>query len=53
MITRVEKSKKKPCFICGTREKTVDVRFKDKSFSGTLCVEHMYEKLEAEEEEKK
>ena len=48
MVTILGKSDD-PCFICDTRENTVDVKFKDKNFSGTLCLEHMYAKLKAEE----
>ena len=39
-----------PCFICSTRENTVDVKLKDKSFSGTLCFEHVNARLKAEED---
>ena len=52
MVTILGRSDK-PCFICGTREKTVELKFRDKSFAGTLCLEHMHEKLKAEESEEK
>jgi hypothetical protein len=35
----------KPCFICQSPEKTVDVQFSDKTFRGVLCLEHIYQKL--------
>jgi hypothetical protein len=38
----------KPCFICGKRDRTVDVSFADKTFRGVLCMEHVYEKLKPE-----
>ncbi|MDZ4685272.1 MAG: hypothetical protein SH850_09290 [Planctomycetaceae bacterium] len=38
----------KPCFICSTREKTVEVAFADKTFRGVLCLSHVYEKLKPE-----
>jgi hypothetical protein len=38
----------KPCFICNSREKTVDVSFGDKTFRGVLCLTHVYEKLKPE-----
>lgn len=37
-----------PCFICRSREKTVDVAFADKTFRGVLCMTHVYEKLKPE-----
>lgn len=42
----------KPCFICGTSERTADVSFADKTFRGVLCMEHIYEKLRPEKSEK-
>jgi hypothetical protein len=42
----------KPCFICGKRDRTVDVAFADKTFRGVLCMEHVYEKLKPEKSEK-
>ena len=38
----------KPCFICNTREKTVDVAFGDKTFRGVLCLNHVHEKLKTD-----
>jgi hypothetical protein len=35
----------KPCFICGSKERTTEVRFADGTFRGVLCVNHVYEKL--------
>ncbi len=35
----------KPCFICSTKEKTVEVSFGDKTFRGVLCLTHVYDKL--------
>ena len=34
-----------PCFICGSRQKTVEVAFADKTFKGVLCLEHVHSKL--------
>ena len=45
MITILCKSTKS-CFLCQTTEKTADVKFKDGSFAGTLCMNHLYERLE-------
>lgn len=45
MITILSKSDR-PCFLCGTRERTVNVKFKDGSFAGTLCMDHLYERIE-------
>lgn len=42
----------KPCFICASKERTVDVQFADKSFRGVLCMEHVYQKLKPEKEAK-
>ena len=36
----------KPCFLCGRKEKTVEVKLKNGSFSGVLCLEHLYDRLE-------
>ena len=40
----------KPCFICGSKEKTAEVSFSDKTFRGVLCMTHVYEKIKAEKE---
>jgi len=37
----------KPCFLCGTTSHVVDARFKDGTFSGTICKEHLFERMEA------
>jgi hypothetical protein len=38
----------KPCFICGSREKTADVQFADRTFRGVLCLNHIHEKIKPE-----
>jgi hypothetical protein len=38
----------KPCFICSSAEKTVEVTFADKTFRGVLCLKHIWEKLKKE-----
>ena len=35
----------RPCFICGARDKVLQVRFKDDQAQVPLCVEHLIEKL--------
>lgn len=50
MLTIIDRSTK-PCFVCGTTKKTVQVKFKDKTFSGVLCMEHMYDRMPIEEDE--
>jgi hypothetical protein len=42
MVTIVRFSEK-PCFLCGGREDAVEVRFKDRSFSGVVCKEHLFQ----------
>jgi hypothetical protein len=37
-----------PCFICRSKEKTVEVAFADKTFRGVLCIPHVYDKLKPE-----
>jgi hypothetical protein len=37
-----------PCFICRSRDKTVEVAFADKTFRGVLCLSHVFEKLAPE-----
>jgi hypothetical protein len=34
----------KPCFICGSTDQVRNVKFEDKTFSGTLCMKHITEK---------
>jgi hypothetical protein len=41
----IKSASTKPCFICGSREKTVEVTFADKTFRGVLCLNHIHEKL--------
>lgn len=36
----------KPCFICGSRTKTAEVQFADKTFRGVLCMEDIYKKVQ-------
>ncbi len=50
MVTIIAKSDQK-CFICEKSVKTVEVRFKDKSFQGVLCLEHVYAKLKEKEKD--
>jgi hypothetical protein len=33
----------KPCCLCGARNDTLEVRFKDKTFTGVLCAKHQLE----------
>ena len=37
----------KQCFLCGTSSYVVDARFKDGTFSGSICKEHLFERMEA------
>jgi len=39
----------KACFICGSTKKTLDVNFRDKTFKGVLCLEHVHEKVKQKE----
>ena len=41
------KNSQKPCFLCGTTRQTVEARFKDGTFSGVLCKDHLFERMEA------
>lgn len=51
VVTILEKSEG-ACFICGKREKTVTVKLKEPKFTGTICMEHLYERIpEAKKEE--
>ena len=45
MVTILGRSGK-PCFLCQTTDRTAEVKFKDGSFAGTLCMDHLYERLE-------
>lgn len=42
MVTIVRFSDK-PCFLCVSHEDTVEVRFKDRTFAGVVCKEHLFE----------
>jgi len=42
MVTIVRFSDK-PCFLCGCHEDTVEVRFKDRSFVGVVCKDHLFQ----------
>jgi len=44
MVT-IKGASAKPCFVCGKKERTVEVRFADGSFRGVLCLEDIYKKL--------
>jgi len=37
----------KPCFLCGKTTHVVDARFKDGTFTGSLCKDHLFERMEA------
>ena len=42
MITIIRFSDKS-CFLCASHEDTVEVRFKDRSFAGVVCKDHLFE----------
>lgn len=42
MVTIVRLSDK-PCFLCNSHEDTAEVRFKDRTFSGVVCKQHLFE----------
>ncbi len=42
MVTIVRLSDK-PCFLCNSQDDTAEVRFKDRSFSGVVCKEHLFQ----------
>ena len=46
MVT-IKQTADQKCFICSTKEETVDVSFADKTFRGVLCMKHVYEKVKA------
>ena len=35
----------KPCFLCNSPKDTVEVRFKDRTFAGVVCMEHLFQLL--------
>jgi hypothetical protein len=35
----------RPCFICGEKDGAAEVRFKDGTFAGVLCMRHAWERL--------
>ena len=37
----------KPCFLCGKNTHVVEAKFKDGTFSGVLCKDHLFERMEA------
>lgn len=37
----------KPCFLCGGTTHVVEARFKDGTFTGALCKDHLFERMEA------
>ncbi len=45
MVTIVRLSDK-PCFLCNSRKDTAEVRFKDRTFSGVVCKEHLFQLLQ-------
>jgi hypothetical protein len=42
MVTIVRLSDK-PCFLCGATEDTAEVRFKDRTFAGVVCKNHLFQ----------
>ena len=42
MVTIVRFSEK-PCFLCASHDDAVEVRFKDRSFVGVVCKEHLFQ----------
>ncbi len=44
MVTIVRLSDK-PCFLCGSQDDTVEVRFKDRTFAGVVCKNHLFQLL--------
>lgn len=45
MVTIVRLSTK-PCFLCGSHQNTVEVRFKDRTFAGIVCKDHLFQLLQ-------
>ena len=37
----------KPCFLCGKTSQAVEAKFKDGTFTGVLCKDHLFERLDA------
>lgn len=35
----------KPCFLCGKKEDTLETKFKDKTFQGVVCTDHLLQIL--------
>jgi len=46
-MTITIKKSTKPCFLCGKTSHTVEAKFKDGTFNGVLCKDHLFERLEA------
>ena len=44
MVTIVRLAEK-PCFLCGSHEDTAEVRFKDRTFIGVICKNHLFQLL--------
>ena len=44
MVTIVRLSDK-PCFLCGVQEDSVEVRFKERTFAGVVCKNHLFQLL--------
>ena len=44
MVTIVRLTEK-PCFLCGSLDDTVEIRFKDRTFIGVVCKEHLFQLL--------
>jgi hypothetical protein len=36
----------KPCFLCNSRKDTAEVRFKDRTFAGVVCKDHLFQLLQ-------
>ncbi len=36
----------KPCFLCNARKDTAEVRFKDRTFAGVVCKDHLFQLLQ-------
>lgn len=45
MVTIVRLTSK-PCFLCNSPKDTVEVRFKDRTFSGVVCKDHLFQLLQ-------
>lgn len=41
----------KPCFLCGSKEDTADVKFRDGSFQGVVCKTHLFQLLKRQAKE--